>query len=226
LLLKKNWHQKNYQLNQQSNMFNINLSKFSTSDLKKYTKFIFIFIIILFLIGAYFLWWPIYQDFRKSGIDLDVETEKVKKKKDYIFELENNLNSLIGYEEEISKINSALPLQYSASSLFSFVQKTASENGLIINEAEFTETSSLAAQTTAEIGAIQIDRIDFRVVITGKYPSFENFVSSVYKNSRLVEITSIIIKPAEQKQEEPEQVSDLFDFTLRMYAHYYKQESF
>jgi Tfp pilus assembly protein PilO len=203
-------------------MFNINLSRFSISDLKKYTKFIFTFIIILFLVGAYFLWWPKYQDFRKSGIDLDVESEKVKKKKAYVLELENKLNILEDYEDKLLKIGSALPLQYSASSLFTFVQKTASENGLIINEANLEEPYSLTSQTIFEVGSIQIDRIDFTVTITGNYLSFKNFLADLYKSSRLVEVKRIIITPTEQEEEEV-QIPDLFDFTLGLYANYYNK---
>ena len=200
-------------------MFNISLSNFSISDLKKYTKFIFIVIIIIFLICAYFLWWPEYQEFRQSRIDLDVESEKVKKKKDYIFELENRLNILEDYGEEILKISSALPLQYSSSSLFSFVQKTASENGLIVNGANL-EASSPVVRASAETGLIQIDRIVLSVRITGKYSSFKDFLSSLYKNSRLVGVRSITIEPAGQ---EKEHVSDLFDFNIEVYANYYNK---
>lgn len=201
-------------------MFNINLSKFSVSELKKYTKFIFVFLIIIFLVAAYFFWWPKYAEFRQSSVDLDVESEKVKKKKDYIFELENKVNILEDYEEELLKISSALPLEYSASSLFSFIQKTASENGLILNDAGFGG-SNYSVQTVEE-GSIQIDKIGITVTVTGNYASFKNFLDSVYKNSRLVEISSISIDYAEQ-EEEQEGLADLFDFSLHVYANYYKK---
>jgi len=203
-------------------MFGINFSKLSVSDLKKYTKFIIIFIAILFLVGGYFLWWPKYQEFRKNGIDLDVESEKVKKKKDYIFELESILNGLNDYQEEILKISAALPLEYSASSLFSFVQKTASENGLIIKEADLSESSIVKNQAVVEAGAIEIERIDISVTITGEYSSFKGFLSSIYKSSRLVEVKSINIVPAEKKGE-TEQAPGLFDFSLELYAYYYNK---
>jgi Tfp pilus assembly protein PilO len=201
-------------------MFNISLSKLSISDLKKYTKFIIIFVVILFLVGGYFLWWPKYQEFRQSSINLDVESEKVKKKKDYISELENNLNNLANYQEEMLKINSALPLGYSASSLFSFVQKIASESGLIITAADLSETSSSAPRQTTEPGSTQIDRMDINVTITGGYASFENFLSSVYKNSRLVEIKKIDIAPVDKNGVT---VPDSYDFSLEIYANYYNK---
>ena len=204
-------------------MFKINLSKISTPDIKKYTKFIFVFIIILFLIGAYFLWLPVYQDFMKNRVNLDVEAEKVKKKKDYILELENNLSNLGDYKEEISKINSALPLQYSASSLFSFVQKTASESGMIVITADMLTSYSKKTQTANGAGAIEIDTIDISVTIRGKYSSFKDFVSSVYKSSRLIEIVTINIEPAKSKEQGVEQIPGVFDFNLGMYAHYYNQ---
>lgn len=200
-------------------MFNIKLSKISISDLKKYTKFIIIFIVILFLVGGYFLWWPKYQEFQESRIDLSVEGEKIKKKKDYIFELETSLNNIVEYEQEILKINAALPLQYSSSSLFSFIQKTASENGLIMNKAELAVDSS---QPTTEAGAIQIDRIDTTVTVRGNYASFKDFLSALYRNSRLVEVERISIAKAKQKDLEAPP-TDLFDFDLEIYANYYNK---
>jgi Tfp pilus assembly protein PilO len=202
-------------------MFNISLSKISISDLKKYTKFIMVFIIILFFVGGYFFWWPKYQEFRKSQINLDVESEKVKKKKDYVFELENSLSGMSDYEEEILKISAALPLEYSVSYLFSFVQKTASENGLIIKEAGLPEGLSNSPKVLAP-GSIEITNINFSVTLTGEYPSFEDFISSMYRSSRLVEIRRIDISPAEAKGGE-EAPPGLFDFELDLYANYYNK---
>ncbi|NIU88443.1 MAG: hypothetical protein GWN56_14615, partial [Nitrosopumilaceae archaeon] len=58
---------------------------------------------------------------------------------------------MVDYQEEIEKISSALPLQYSASSLFSFIQKTASENGLIINTAGLSTKPSRRSQAASEV---------------------------------------------------------------------------
>jgi Tfp pilus assembly protein PilO len=199
-------------------MFGLNFSKISISDLKRYTKFIIIFIVILLLVGGYFIWWPKYQEFRQSSINLDAESEKVKKKKDYILEMETSLNNVSGYQEEISKISSALPLEYSVSSLFSLVQKTASENGLVISMAEISTVPKTSNQAQAE--STQIAKIGVSVTITGSYSSFENFLSTLYRNSRLVEVSSIAISNEEQPNEE---LTNIYDFDLEIYAYYYNK---
>lgn len=199
-------------------MFNISLSKISISDLKKYTKFIIIFIVILFFVGGYFLLWPKYQEFRKNSIDLDIESGKIKKKKDYIIELENNLAIISDYEQEILKVSSAIPLQYSVSSLFSLVQKTASENGLIINAVDF---SPVASDKQSDTG---IDKIMVSATIRGGYSSFNGFISSLFKNSRMVEIISIKMESSESTEPEEEGLADSFDFLIELEANYYEKE--
>jgi len=198
-------------------MFNISVPKFSISDLKKYTRYIVVFILFGLVIAGYFFWVPKYREFKSNNVQLDVESEKVKLKKDYLFELEGKLNSLIDYQDVISKINSALPVEYSPDSLFSFIQNKASENGLIVSDADLPEN-----QPTVEPGieGVIINKIKISATVTGKYSSFLNFLVAVYKNSRLIEVKSIKF----EHTKEEEYGADLFGFKLSLEASYYKTQ--
>lgn len=172
-----------------------------------------------FVVAGYFFWVPKYREFKSNNAQINVEGEKVKLKKDYLFELESKLSALSDYEEILSKINSALPMEFSADALFSFVQKKASENGLIITEVDLSEASS---RNVIQEEGIVIDKIGITVTVTGKYSSFKDFLLSVYKNSRLIEVKSITF---DHNKEESESL-DVFDFKLELEASYYKRDSF
>lgn len=201
-------------------MFNISLSKFSASDLRKYTKFIVVFVVIGFIAASYFFWVPKYREFKKNNAQLNVESGKVKLKKDYLFELETQINNLTEYQEVLSKINSALPMEYSPDALFSFVQKKASENGLVVTQAGFSKIPSASTGNVAQKGGVTVSKIDIAATVTGKYSSFRSFLESVYKNSRLIEVKGIKFEHGKEEEEK----LDVFDFNLELEASYYNSQ--
>lgn len=207
------------------NMKMINL-KLSPADLKKYSKFLVLAIIILLGVGTYFLWWPEYQEFNLNSENLSNKEEEIRLKKEYNRELEGNLNLLLDYDEEISKIGTALPQKFSIASLISFIQNKASENGLSLSEinpsAEVTSAVSESsakkeAETVLSSGLI-VKNASFNIVSSGTYSSFKNFLSSVWKNSRIVNISSINFSSPK------EEAIGVFDFNLDITASYYVPE--
>jgi len=199
------------------NMFNVDLSKVSPTDLKKYSSLIIIFVILVFAVGGYFLWVPKYNEFKTNNALLNAAAEVVKEKKNYLFELEAHLNNLEEYGEAMSKIDSALPLESSADAMFSYAQKIASEKGLIITKADLSEGSATTASVPDEQG-VAIQKLGISITLVGKYSSFKDFVSSVYRNSRLIEIASLSFE-----HEEKEESLDVFEFDINLETNYYKK---
>jgi len=169
--------------------------------------------LILLAIGGYFLWWPEYQEFGDKKLEVEREDAKIKQKEEYFSRLESFSDRLSGYNDELAKIDFALPSEPSIAALFIFFQKTISENGLILKDTNLGELFSSEIQGTLEE---RIQKMPFSVSVTGSYPALKNFLSVIYRNTRLIEVNSISFPSAEE---------GLFTFNLALETHAYQQKS-
>jgi Tfp pilus assembly protein PilO len=90
---------------------------------------------------------------------------------------------LKNYQEEISKIDSALPKDPSIPSLFDFLQRTSSQSGLLLE--------NLALSGMKEEGKIK--KWTINLSLKGDYTSFKNFISTIEKSARLIKVEKILI---------------------------------
>jgi len=182
---------------------------------KHTTLIILICLLILLTLGGYFLCWPKYQEFKGKKVEIETKDEEIGLKEEYLSNLEILSEKLSTYEEQLSKIDSALPEDPSVAALFNFFQKTSSENGLILTDIDVSElfSSGDSAQDQESSGE-RIQKMSFSLSVGGSYSAFKNFLSAVYKNSRLIEIKSISFSSSEE-------VKDLFDFSLNLETQFY-----
>jgi len=164
---------------------------------------ILICLLILLVIGGYFLCWPKYQEFKGKKIEIETKDEEIRKKEEHLLNLEILSEKLSTYKEQLSKIDSALPKDPSVAALFNFFQKTSSENGLILTEVDMSGLFS------SESSGERIQKMSFSISVSGSYSAFKNFLSAVYRNSRLIKVKSISFSSSEQRK-------DLFDFNLNL----------
>jgi len=206
-------------------MFNIDFSKITTPDLKKYTKYIFILFVIGFILLGYFIWLPKYREFENNRKELNSENDRIKEKRKYLLDMENSLNGLSSYQDEILKINSSIPVGQDADVLFSFIQRVASESGMLLTEVGFSEEnlnkSSRNRATQDEQGAVNIKQLEISFSVKGKYLAFKKFISILYRSSRLVNVGRISIEPPPISDE----VSDIYTFNMSLEANYYDNSS-
>lgn len=177
--------------------------------IQKYLPIIVILVLILLIIaGGYFFCWPKYQQFSVKKQELETKDEEIKKREEYLAGLESLLEKLKSFEQEISKIETALPTQPSIAALFKFLQKTSSENGLILEDTNIGQLYNL------EKTEGRVQKMPFSISLTGSYSSFKNFLSSLYQNSRLIEVKLISFSSPTEEE------SNLFTFelTLETYA--------
>jgi len=171
---------------------------------------IIIIILLALALGGYFLWWPEYQEFKNNGLELEIKNENVRQKEEYLSKLEGHINKLSEHANELSKIDIALSTDPSKPTLYNFIMKTSAENGLILNSLNIGEVSS------KEEG---IQKIPLSISVSGSYAAFKNFLSVIYKNTRLFEIDSIgFSSPRETEEEEK-----IFTFSLVLKTHAYKE---
>jgi len=171
---------------------------------------IIIIILLALALGGYFLWWPEYQEFKNNGLELEIKNENVRQKEEYLSKLEGDINKLSEHANELSKIDIALSTDPSKPTLYNFIMKTSAESGLILNSLNIGEVSS------KEEG---IQKIPLSISVSGSYAAFKNFLSVIYKNTRLFEIDSIgFSSPRETEEEEK-----IFTFSLVLKTHAYKE---
>ena len=198
--------------------------KLNPSNLKKYSLFLALLAAVLLAAGIYFLWLPRYQNFKQNLQMLSSKEEEIDLKKEYNRELEGNLNLLTEYENELFKIKTALPEKFSISSLVSFIQNKNSESGLSLSEISFSEdAASAVSESSAKGGEMAppsgfvVKNVNFNIAVSGSYSAFKKFLSSVWKNSRMVNIGSVAFTSPFSE----EGAGNIFDFNLGITASYY-----
>lgn len=188
------------------------------TSIKKYIPFIFVGILILLIIAGYFFIWPKFQEFKQKKEEIETKDEEIRKKEEYLLNLENLSKELANYEDEIIKIDLALPSKPSVAAIFNYLQKTSSQNGLILKDIDISRLFPIENLTGEKI-----KKMPFSISITGSYVSFKNFIWNLYKNTRLIEIKSIDFSSNLDED------SELFDFNLDIETHayspFYRQES-
>ena len=171
---------------------------------------IIVIILIALILGGYFLLWPKYQEFKSKKLELETKDESIRQKEEYLSKLESSVNKLSEYVNELSKIDTALSVDPSKPNLYNFILKISAENGLILNSVDVGEISS------EEEG---VQKIPLSISVSGSYAAFKNFLSVIYKNTRLFEINSISFS----SPSETEEGRELFTFGLVLKTHVYKE---
>lgn len=149
--------------------------------------------------------------FPKKG-DLDSSNKKVSEKKaelqskeEYFASLAKTSRELERYPSQLAKIGSALPASSQLPALFEFLQKAASQTGLVL-----TSISPLSLGQAAESrGGLADSAINLQVA--GSYPAFRDFLSVLENSSRLIEIENIAVSVREAGSE--------FGLRIKAYSH-------
>lgn len=155
----------------------------------------------LLALGGYFLCWPRYNEFQAKKSEIETKDEEIRLKEEYLSSLEAFSERLLTYSEQLSKIDSAFPVNPSPAVVFNFFQKASSENGLIITEIDMSKIEQSSG------GRIQ--ETSFSISVSGSYSAFKNFLSAIYASSRIIEVKSIRFSSDEEGR-------DLFDFNLEL----------
>lgn len=163
-------------------------------------------LLIVLVIGV-FLIWPKYQDLRTLRLEIREKGAELQYKEKHFSNLKEISEELKKYQEELSKIDSILSSDPSLPSLFDFLQKASSQNGLILKN-----LGSFSITTSKENPAIKEIRLDF--TLSGSYFSFKNFLLTLEKSARLIEVESISFSSLGEKETSP-------SFNLKIKVHSY-----
>lgn len=178
-----------------------------------------IFFFLAFLTGVYLVW-PKYGMVRVLQHDVNQNRVELKERQTYFDNLKSTLREINEYKESLTKIDSSLPSGISVASLLYFFQARASENGLIlvsINPAVGPNLGPISSQQSAagqaEKTAARFKEAYFALSLKGSVPSLENFLKSVEKSSRIIDVAIVSINK--------ETMTGLNEFSLLLKVYYY-----
>ncbi len=141
-----------------------------------------VLLLIALAVSAYIFWWPHYQEFNLMKKQFEAKESDLAAKEQYLAEMNLVLKKISDeYKDEIERINSVLPSDISIPSLFNYMLKASSENGLILEDIGWPQSSPLN----------DVQKISFPVSLSGTYGAFKNFLSALYKSGRLIKAESI-----------------------------------
>lgn len=135
------------------------------------------------LLGIGFLW-PKYQDLKDIQQKIKNQQAELQSREEYFSGLISISEELKKYQDSLSKINSALPEDPLLPSLCDFLQKAASQSGLVLKG-----ISPSLASPLKELSGIWETSLSLQ--LEGSYSSFKNFLSIIEKSARLIEVENI-----------------------------------
>ena len=165
-----------------------------------------VFIALALIFGTIFVL-PNYQELDLLWQSIKRQEEEIAKRKEYFQDLRNTAEELKNYQEQLAKIDSALPPDTDLPALFDFLQKTASQSGLFLKS-----ISHSAAQPSSEITGPEETTVSLS--LSGSYPSLKEFISDYLEvTSRLIEVESISFSSS------PEEGPREFNLTIKVYSY-------
>ena len=164
--------------------------------------------LVLTLILGLTLVWPEYQSFQTLQVNIEEKNIELQSKEEYFSQIAEVSLQLEQYESELAKIASALPLETSLSSLFNFLQSTAAQTGLVLEEI------TLSAITSPQKKKDSLKEIHVNLSMLGSYSALKDFLLTIEASSRIIEVESISF-------ESPEDLTEPFTFIVEIKTYSY-----
>lgn len=134
---------------------------------------------------------PVFSDFSNLKEELEIREKEGLAIENYYRDIHDNFNKLKEYQESLEKIDSALPADSFLPSLFHYLQKASAESGIFLKGVNLDVVSRKTVEEKGATEKIQEEYISIELI--GFYDGFENFLKSIEKSSRLIEIEEVQI---------------------------------
>jgi len=140
---------------------------------------------------------PVFSDFSNQKEELEMREKEALAIENYYKDIHDSFNKLKEHQESLEKISSALPDDPFLPSLFNYLQKTSVENGVFLRGVNLATAPRKTVEEEKEAaGKVQEEYIGIELI--GFYDGFENFLKSIEKSSRLIEIEEVRITGEEE----------------------------
>jgi len=147
--------------------------------------------LFLALIIGFGLLIPKYQNLNLLKLRIQLKEAELQNEEEYFSKIHIISEDLKKYEEGLAKISSAFPDDSQLPSLFNFIQKTAAQSGLVLKKVVPAKSKSIKEELVKEGWDSEILETGVNLTVAGSYASFKNFVSTLEKTARIIEIESI-----------------------------------
>jgi Tfp pilus assembly protein PilO len=145
--------------------------------------FIIIVFLSLVLILGRGLILPKYQKLRFFEQEIEKKRAEIEGREEHLQELNKMAEILKDYQDQLAKIDSALPSNPDLEVLLNFLQKTSSQSGLILKE-----INPPVSRPSSEEG---LKETELSFAVSGAYTSFKNFLSVLEKSARFIKLETI-----------------------------------
>ena len=151
---------------------------------------------------------PKYQSLKVIREEIKNRSIELQNKTEYFEQVKTISRQLEEFREELSKISSALPSDPSLPSLFDFLQKTASQTGLVLEEISLGGIKT--RETGKETGEVELKdalagtkEIYLDLKLAGTYPSFKDFLSAIEGSARIIQVQQISLSSPTKPEAAP-----------------------
>lgn len=137
-------------------------------------------LLIVFGLGVGLIW-PKYQSLQSLIKDIEKTRAELKSRTEYFSRLAEISERLKEHAESFSKIDSALPSDFSLPFFLDFLEKASSQSDLVLGQ-----VGAFVSQPEGEIQEHSLN-----ISLSGSYSAFKNFLSSLEKSARILEVQNI-----------------------------------
>jgi Tfp pilus assembly protein PilO len=171
------------------------------------SKLIFIFLgIVAILAIGFFLIWPKYQKFAELKSNLENKELELRYAEEHFTKLDKLLEDLKEYQDQIFKIDLALPddSSFAAISSINFVENASNQNGLnfknlksfsIVEPKSPAQAAGAPAQPPSKVKEIFVD-----FEVSGSYLALKNFINALENSTKLIEVENLTLEIKEKEE--------------------------
>jgi len=144
--------------------------------------------LFVILLVIFFLVMPEYGTFVRLQTELGEKIAQYDAQAGYYSAIAKTYEELQARQDDVNKIDDALPQDPALGKLIYFLQETAKENGLTVKDVFLSKLSTSNIQVSA---TNSVKDLVLSMDLSGDYPSLLNFIFFLEKSSRIFEISSI-----------------------------------
>jgi len=175
----------------------------------KYSIIIITAGVLVSIIVGVFLFWPKYQEFNSLQNQFAQKEDQLENQNRYMDQLSVIERKIDEKQELVNKVNNALPVGPDIPSLLNFLQEMSTETGMSLEGASWQEVS-VSRKEDKE----RFEEYSLNLELSGSYFAFINFLYSLEKSSRLINVVeSEFSIPSEENEPIP------FDILLKVYSY-------
>lgn len=179
-------------------------------------------ILFIILLLVFLLVMPEYKTFGALQTELGEKKAEFDAEHDYYAAIARTYYDLQSHQDDIKKIDDALPQDSDLGKVIYFIQETSKQNGMMVKDLFLSKMSSNSMQSGA---GNSVNDIVFSIDLLGNYPSLYSFMISLEKSSRIFEITSVSFgsatAPLLGSSQSQFQIQQTYSFNLQIKTHSY-----